>query len=765
MKNAEGRPRQEAAPTNTTTEANPNPLLESRRKDWALLYGRNGWPVFPGEPGGKRPLSRLAPHWKDDATTYAGIIKGWFDEAPDANVAIATGARSGIIVVDIDAKSGGYESLAALEGHHGPLPRTAVVNTGGGGHHIYLKHPGGKVKNLVGKVAPGIDLKADNGYVIAPPSAHSSGGMYSWVGEMFRLQEAPSWFLELIKDKPREPAGPVPEIIGDYRNNTLTSLAGSMRRRGLTVEEMLPSLRAVNEGRCSPPLDDSEVVDIAGSVARYAPEAVPNLSPPPPQPQILWPEMRDEAFHGLFAEIVDAIAPHTEADRPALLITALSMFGCAAGAHWHAQADGADHPARIDHVLVGETSRGRKGTAWANMRRIFNEADPFFIENQVTHGLASGEGLVAAVKDPSALDDEDRPPPVQDKRLLVIESEFARTLKVAAKEGSTLSTIIRQAWDSGDLRVMTKNSPHRASGAHIVVMAHITRAELRKYLSATEVASGFANRFLFCLTRRSKKLPEGGGLAPETIEELGKKIKKTLDLIKLQRDPPPMVRAQIEAKKLWAHIYFNIPDADGLYGSVTARVEAQMLRLQVLYALADGWSSIGEDHVKAASSVWDFCDTSAALIFNDRADPRVERFVEAVRAAGDKGLDGVAQHKIFDGHLSKDELEEVRSNAERAGLVETTTEPTAGRPKIVTRARVRIKPESANKGTWGANPRRASDPLFAKQGFIRTDTEPISGDEWGDDEDEDDFTPAPYDEELDELDAAFVEKMADGSSL
>jgi hypothetical protein len=133
----------------------------------------------------------------------------------------------------------------------------------------------------------------------------------------------------------------------------------------------------------------------------------------------------------------------------------------------------------------------------------------------VLHGLSSGEGLIYAVRD--RVDGENKKGEtvvfdqgVEDKRLLVLEAELAGVLKVMSREGNTLSPVIRQAWDDGALQTLTKNSPMKATEAHVSIIGHITRAELLRHLTETETANGFANRFIWIMVRRSKKLPFGG---------------------------------------------------------------------------------------------------------------------------------------------------------------------------------------------------------------------------------------------------------------
>lgn len=158
----------------------------------AVTYAARGWPVFPVHSvrdgactcrkgskckgAAKHPRAR---HGHKDATTDVGKIKAWWRKWPDANIGVATGAVSGIVVVDVDPRHNGQLTLQQLQDGLGVLPAGPVVNTGGGGWHLVFKHPGRRVPSR-NNIAEGIDIKADGGYIVAPPSNHSSGGNYRW---------------------------------------------------------------------------------------------------------------------------------------------------------------------------------------------------------------------------------------------------------------------------------------------------------------------------------------------------------------------------------------------------------------------------------------------------------------------------------------------------------------------------------------------------------------------------------------------------------
>lgn len=389
-----------------------------------------------------------------------------------------------------------------------------------------------------------------------------------------------------------------------------------------------------------------------------------------------WPQLDEVALSGLAGDVVRTVAPHTEADPAGLLLTFLACAGSSVGPAPHALADGAEHPARLNVVLVGETSRARKGTAHAQIERVMRLADPGWADERTMGGLGSGEGLICGVAD-----NEDAP--ARDKRLLVFEPEFSRVLSVAGREGCTLSQIVRQAWDSGNLSVITRKDPLRAKGAHVSVVGHITLEELRRQLTATESANGFANRFLFGLVRRAHLLPSGGDLDETELAELGSRVRAALERFRrLTR-----LRRTNDAEALWKDLYerMALDLASGLTGAITARAEAQVLRLSVVYAGLSGTRGIDVSHLEAAWALWRYCEDSAAYIFESATGDEVaDRLLRALREALPAGLDGTQQRDLFGRHVSGERLAAARRLLEELGLAETITQETAGRPRVIT---------------------------------------------------------------------------------
>src|SRR5262245_42949166 len=236
-----------------------------------------------------------------------------------------------------------------------------------------------------------------------------------------------------------------------------------------------------------------------------------SYAPPP------WPTMDPAAYHGLAGEVVSTILPHTEADPVALLLQFLASFGNVGGRGRHYQVEQTRHYGNLFAVLVGKTSKARKGTSADRIHPIFATADPAWYVDCVKSGMSSGEGVIFHVRDEvyamrrGVLECVDLG--VSDKRLLLQEHEFFRVLAVMKREGNNLSGVIRDAWDGrSPLQTLTKQSPAKATNAHISIVAHITVEELRRMLDETAMANGFANRFLFACVKRSKMLPFGGAL-------------------------------------------------------------------------------------------------------------------------------------------------------------------------------------------------------------------------------------------------------------
>lgn len=425
-------------------------------------------------------------------------------------------------------------------------------------------------------------------------------------------------------------------------------------------------LVAWNPTCCRPALDRIELRKVFESASKGGNDpgfSVPTAEdlPLPAEPE--WPLAAPEMFHGLAGEIVRVIAPHTEADPVALLVQLLAAFGSALGrtAYFTAEAD--QHYANLFVVLVGISSKGRKGTSWGHIRRLMQLAEPQWETNCLQSGLSSGEGLIWHVRDAveklvknkttGEMEPEVVDPGIADKRLLVQESEYASVLRVAGRDGNTLSAILRDAWDKGRLQTMTKNSAAKATGAHVSVIGHVTADELRRELSSTEAGNGFANRFLWLCTKRSQELPEGGCLGENELTPLAARLSAAIDTGR-QRDE---LRRDADARSLWYAVYHDLSEGGpGLAGAVTSRAEAQTMRLALLYALLDGADCIRREHLTAALALWEYVEASARYVFGDSlGDPIADDILRALKNAPD-GLSRNDLRELFQRHQSSERV-------------------------------------------------------------------------------------------------------------
>ena len=269
------------------------------------------------------------------------------------------------------------------------------------------------------------------------------------------------------------------------------------------------------------------------------------------------PTMGDDAYHGLAGEVVRTIEPHTEADPVAILLQFLTLAGNVMGHTAYYQVESDRHHTNLFAVLVGDSAKSRKGTSWGRVRAIGKVADTTWADDRVKGGLSSGEGLINEVRDErkewnkKERCEEVVDAGVNDKRLMVVEPEFASVLAVAERHGNTLSALMRRAWDGDKLTTITKNTPLCATGAHISMVGHITTDELRARITRTDVANGFANRFMFALVKRSKLLPFGGDLDDCEINRLGERLREAVTF----SAPAGRVTMTADAKAKWEAVY------------------------------------------------------------------------------------------------------------------------------------------------------------------------------------------------------------------
>lgn len=683
-------------------------------------YLRRGWAPLPVPFASKAPVLKDWPNLR----LTEDVLPDYFTGRRQ-NIGVILGAASaGLADVDCDSRE-----AVRLAPRFLPATRTFGRTRKPRSHWLFVADPPlEQTEKFQDPTAPEgegamlVELRSTGGQTVFPPSTHESGEPITWdndrepvameAGELrARVARLASAAL-LVRHWPATggrqdaalalaggllragwEAGPVAEFVlgvadaaGDEEAAKRGAAAADTAARQATGKETTgwPNLARLLNGA---------VVDRVREWLGLR-EAEP-ATPREEKPSVCgpsWPEAPDPAaLHGLAGDVVRAVEPHTEADPVALLGQFLVAFGNVVGRGPHFVAEADRHYPNLFAGLVGTTAKGRKGSSLGQVRRLFETLEPAWAKDRILSGLSSGEGLIWAVRDPiekqvpikekgrvvdyqTVIEDHG----VDDKRLLVVEEELGSTLRVMARDGSTLSATIRCAWNTGDLQTLTKNSPARATGAHISIIGHITRDELLRYLDSTETANGFANRFLWLCVRRSKVLPEGGRFHEVDAGPLVRRLRQALEFARTAGE----MRRDEAAREVWHAVYPALSEAKpGLLGAAVARGEAQVMRLACLYALLDCSAVIREEHLLAALALWEYAEASARFVFGDSlGDPVADQILRALRGAAD-GMTRTDISHHFGRNVSSGRLGRALELLLENHLAERTQEPTGGRPE------------------------------------------------------------------------------------
>lgn len=455
------------------------------------------------------------------------------------------------------------------------------------------------------------------------------------------------------------------EIIGQYaKRRRLVHLGSDIQARAYDLGENVGLI--VNAAAM-------QVCEIRDGLSSY--HDIENLA----LPGAAWPTLANAAYYGIAGDIVAHLEPETEADPVGILVQLLIALGNAIGRSAYSRVEGDRHYCNLFAVGVGKSGHGRKGTSWGRVRQTMAAADSNWTQTCIASGMSSGEGLIQRLRDSQLIEEGNSSTliaGISDKRLLAMETEFGSVLKVLKRDGSTLSAIIRNAWDSGDISTLTK-SPVKATNTHISILGHITEQELRKCFDEVDVFNGFANRFLWFLVKRSKLLPEGGRLF-----EVGSLSQRLKDIIEGARRLEKLERADA-TRELWAEVYPRLTASrPGLSGVVTSRAEGQVLRLATLYAALDCSPFIMQAHLEAALALWDYCEESARQVFGceDQLDRLTRAILDHLQAAAGRGLSRTQISYALGRHTPTQRIMESLAVLRDLGKARIEEVSTGGRP-------------------------------------------------------------------------------------
>jgi hypothetical protein len=356
-----------------------------------------------------------------------------------------------------------------------------------------------------------------------------------------------------------------------------------------------------------------------------------------------------------------------------LLLQLVAVFGNLVDRGPHCQVDATRHGLNLFVVLVGDSGKARKGSSWNQIARLFAEVDPSWLSTRVIRAPLTWNSLALALGGRQ---------PAADHRLLALSPEFASVLQILNRGQGHLSSLLRCAWDDGQLSPPQRQPQPQVTETHLSLIAHITQSELARNLPRSEAQNGFANRCLWACVQRSNCLPHGGNLSAASLSAVASELRRALDWataapdIRFERDSA--------ASDLWQQHYPALSQLhSGMRCAATGRAEAQVLRLSAIYAALDSSSTITLPHLQAALAVWDYCYESAAMLFGvSTGDPIADRIREAVEAS-EKGLSKDQIRRLFHGHLDAARIDAALETLVTLGALSVQTEPTGGRPSTL----------------------------------------------------------------------------------
>ena len=393
-----------------------------------------------------------------------------------------------------------------------------------------------------------------------------------------------------------------------------------------------------------------------------------------------------EAYHGPIGEMVKRIAAHSEASPPAILVQMLTAFGSIVGRAPHFVHESNEHHCNLYACVVGNSAIGAKGTSWGYVRHAGPEIDETWRERIIT-GVNSGEMLIELVGDDRLMPGGGVVEGVADKRMLLLETEFARLLSVFTRQGDSLSVQFRNGWDTGELATRSRANNVSATGAHISVVAHVTPEELNARLTLVEVANGLGNRFIWVWSVKTQDRPEAGRFRWKTVEPMIGDLAHALAHVraseKSYRDLA-MTRTET-ADELWRSVLPSLSEPrPGLLGKMLARGKPYVMRMAMIFAIADMRFRIDVPHLMAALEIWDYSVRSVDYIFGDRlGDKDASKLLDALKLAGDEGITQTdVRRKVFSGRVSAEKLGDLLNRMVQAGLIHKTVDATKSKKPV-----------------------------------------------------------------------------------
>lgn len=652
-----------------------------------------GVKVLPIKFKEKKPMIN---GWPKSSSNTPEDIDRWFKNK-EMNAGIPTGKINNFWVLDIDKKNDGYKSLELLESQIGSVLKKCsyIVDTGGGGLHLFFQLRQEEIIQTCVNLLPGIDIRGEKGQIVSPFSTHESGIVYIPRVEhpdkalyIDQLNYAPQELVNYVKEQLNQKnssqnnvdiaisaIGGIKKFKEGSRNNDFFKLMSTVRNTPLSLKGLIAAARVENSLRCDPPMDDDEVLQIINSIYnRYRPQIV------------LEPQINEDAFYGLAGNFINEVAKHSEASRAALLFQFLVEVGNILGDKFYKPIGGASIHTNEFCIIIGDTSKARKGTSLKAinffMKKIWKET----FSRRIINGLSTGEGIIWSLRDPIYETYENKQgerktklidPGVEFKSAIFIEQEFSKLLKVGKRESNNVSEVLRDAWDLEVLQSLSKTQPARATNTFISLIGHITSEEFLKSISQVDRSNGFLNRFLFCHSFRDKIISN-----PINFETLSSQMSSLTDLYCLKSFIDNSDRTEItlslDAQAWWDKFYTEYGSSpDGLYPEIKARTENHIMKIAMIYALLDLSYVVNVNHLKAARAVVDYSNDTVDYIFTKeekRESNNEKKILEFIKLQGGKVSRTDISYKLFFKKAKSDQINSYRDKLIQLGKIKIINE-------------------------------------------------------------------------------------------
>lgn len=665
-------------------------------KDHAQLYSEKQFSILPISQNTKAPfLTDWSRYCRE--LPKGEEIQTWSKKYGKSNIGLCCGVASGVVGLDLDLdledpwQAEIYQKIKAL------IPDSPVEKKGAKGSTRFFKFDGEVSESIKLGAVTIVELLSTGRQTVLPPSIHPlTGKPYRWLSQK-EILDVDKNSLPLL---PRNTMPAIRKIIAsihgsvdsksESRHERLKKLIFALFHKKGTDDEIVKEVIHYDQKffKHSYLADPSEKDMRHGSIEANACWLVSSMkrsfdrinrnsdseisSAAVPLIKVRPKEPAEAAYHGILGEIVELLKPHTEADPIGILAQLIVTFGNMIGNKCFVRVDGTKHHANLFLSIVGRSSKSRKGTSLSHVENVVKIVDRNWFTTKKKSGLSSGEGLIWEVRD----GDGDKDAGVKDKRLLVVEPEFAQILRMLEREGNTLSAVLRNAWDSRNLAILSRASKAIATKPHLSIVGHITEEELNKLLRENEKANGFGNRFIWVCVERKRLLPTGGDAHSINWEPF---IKRFTSVLEFANQGGEVKIAKGEALDYWVSIYESYAEErTGLFGAMIARAETQILRLALIFAVLDKSSEILISHLNAAESFWKYCEDSCFYLFGSiSTNPIANNLLNAI-SSSENGLTRTEIRDLFNRNKTRDEIQQALDELIHTGKVEKIVEKSSG---------------------------------------------------------------------------------------